>query len=105
MDGDTSKLAFTKRLMVVDNKATIAARVTQPFAPEFFRTHQKIQFTVDVKGLNSFNAAQQLKVVVLQNYRWDNAMKNLQPAFIRGTTLNIILKIRNFSCRKRMALA
>ena len=46
------KLAFTKRLMVVDNKATIAARVTQPFAPELFRTHQKLQFTVDVKGLN-----------------------------------------------------
>jgi hypothetical protein len=87
LDGDTSKVAFTKRLMVADNKALIAARVVQPFAPEFFRTLQKLQFTVDVKGLNSFNAAQQLKVVVLQNYRWDNAIKNLQPAFIRGTIL------------------
>ncbi len=87
LDGDTSKLAFTKRLMVVDNKAAIAARVTQPFAPEFFHTHQKLQFTVDVKGLNSFDAAQQIKVVVLQNYRWDIAMRNLTPAFIRGTTL------------------
>jgi len=87
LDGDTSKLAFTKRLMVVDNKAAIAARVTQPFAPEFFHTHQKLQFTVDVKGLNTFNAAREIKVVVLQNYRWDNGIKNLQPAFIRGTTL------------------
>jgi hypothetical protein len=87
LDGDTSKLVFTKRLMVVDNKAAISARVAQPFAPEFFRTHQKLQFTVDVKGLNSFNAAQQLKIVVLQNYRWDIAMNNLQPAFIRNTTL------------------
>ncbi len=87
LDGDTSKIAFTKRLMVADNKALIAARVVQPFAPEYFRTHQKLQFTVDVKGLNSFNAAQQLKIVVLQNYRWDNSIKNLQPAFIRGTVL------------------
>lgn len=87
LDGDTTKIAFTKRLMIVDNKASIAARVTQPFAPEFFHTHQKLQFTVDVKGLNSFNAPQEIKVVVLQNYRWDIAMMNLKPAFIRGTAL------------------
>ena len=76
-----------KDLLVVENKAAIVAKVTQPFAPEFFRTHQKIQFTVDVKGLDAFNAGQQLKVVVLQNYRWDNAIKNIAPTFIRGTTL------------------
>jgi hypothetical protein len=87
LNGDTSQLVFTKRFMVVDNKAAIAARVTQPFAPELFRTHQKLQFTVDVKALQSFNAAQQIKVVVLQNYRWDNAMMDLKPTFIRGTSL------------------
>jgi hypothetical protein len=37
--------------------------------------------------LQSFNAAQQIKVVVLQNYRWDNAMMDLKPTFIRGTSL------------------
>ncbi|MEO6681994.1 MAG: DUF5103 domain-containing protein [Ginsengibacter sp.] len=87
LDGNKSKIAFTKRVLVVDNKAAIAAQATQPFAPEFFRTHQKIQFRVDVKGLNDFNAAQNLKVVILQNNRWDNAMKNLKPAFVRGTTV------------------
>lgn len=88
LDGDTSKLAFTKRLMVLDGKATIVAKVTQPFTPEYFRTHQRIQFTVDVKNLESYNAAQQVKVVVLQNYRWDNAYKNLLPSFIRGSVLD-----------------
>jgi hypothetical protein len=87
LDGDTSKTVFTKRMMVVNNSAAIAARVVQPFTPEYFRTHQKLQFTVDVKTLNNFNAAQQIKVVVLQNYRWDNAIVNLKPAFIRGTVL------------------
>ncbi len=87
LDGDTSKLAFTKRLKVVDNKAAIIAKITQPFAPEYFRTHQRIEFSIDVKGLSSYNAAQQIKVVVLQNFRWDNAMKNLAPTFIRGDKL------------------
>ncbi len=87
MNGDTSQLAFTKRLMVVENKASILARIVQPYAPEFFRTHQRVQFTVAIKGLDAFNAGQQLKVVILQNYRWDNALKNIAPTFIRGTTL------------------
>ena len=83
LNGDTSQLVFTKRLMVVDNKAGIAARVTQPFSPEYFQTYQKLQFTVDVKALQSFNAAQQIKVIVLQNYRWDNALMNVKTTFIR----------------------
>jgi len=87
LDGDTSKLAFTKRMMVVESKATILAKIIQPFAPEFFRTHQRLQFTVDVKSLNAFNAGQQIKVVILQNNRWDNSLKNIPPTFIRGTTL------------------
>ena len=87
VDGDTSKLVFTKRLMVVDNKATILARVIQPYAPDLFQTHQRVQFTVDVKGLDAFNAGQQVKVVILQNYLWNNALKNFPPTFIRGTTL------------------
>ena len=87
LDGDTSKLVFTKRFLVLNNKASIAARITQPFLPEHFRTHQKIQFNVNINGLNTFNPTQQIKVVVLQNNRWDNAIVNLPPTFTRGTGL------------------
>jgi hypothetical protein len=88
LDGDTSKVAFTKRLLVVDNKSTIAARITQPFTPQYFRTHQRLEFNVDIKGLDAFSAAQQVKVVVLQNYRWDNAASDIPPTFVRGTSLD-----------------
>lgn len=87
LDGDTSKLVFTKRLLVLNNKSTIGARVMQPFLPEYFRTHQKIQFNVNITGLNTFSAAQQIKVVILQNNRWDNAITNIPPTFTRATTL------------------
>lgn len=87
LNGDTSKLAFTKRLLVVDNKSTISARITQPFSPQYFRTHQRLQFNVNVTGLNAFSAAQQIKVVVLQNNRWDNSVTNIVPTFVRGNSL------------------
>ncbi len=86
-NGDTSQLAFTKRLLVTDNYVSIGAQLLQPFNPQLFRTHHKIQFTIDQKKLNILNPQQQLKVVVLQNWRWDNALKNLTPTFIRGNLL------------------
>jgi hypothetical protein len=87
LDGDTSKLAFTRRLLVLDQKAGLAAKVVQPLSPELFRTHQKIQFTANITGLNAFSAAQQVKVVILQNNRWDNALKDITPTFVRGNNL------------------
>ena len=87
LNNDTSQIVFTKRMMVLDNKASIAGRVVQPFSSQDNQANQKIEFTVDVKALQSFNAAQQIKVVLLQNYRWDNAIVNLKPAFIRGTSM------------------
>ncbi len=87
LDGDTSKLVFTKRMLVLEQKASISGQVVQPFTPQLFKTHQKIQFNANINGLNTFSAAQQIKVVVLQNNRWDNAIKDIRPTFVRGNTL------------------
>lgn len=87
LDGDTSKLVFTRGLMVLDSKASISAQIIQPFTPQFFKTHQRVKFNVNLEGLNAFNANQQIKVVVMQNNRWDIAMKNVPPTFIRGNSL------------------
>jgi hypothetical protein len=88
LDGDTSQVAFTRRLLVVENQATVAAQVVQPFTSAFAKTSQRIRFSVNVTGLDMFSAGQQVKVEVLQNYRWDNAIGNIQPAFIRGSELD-----------------
>ncbi|HQW83249.1 MAG TPA: DUF5103 domain-containing protein [Ferruginibacter sp.] len=87
LDGDTSRLIFTKRMLVLDQKASISGQVVQPFTPQLFKTHQKIQFTANINGLNTFSAAQQIKVVVLQNNRWDNSVKDIKPTFVRNNTL------------------
>lgn len=52
LDADTSKLAFTKRMLVVDNRASVGAQVQQPFDNEILRTHQKIQVAVNTQQLN-----------------------------------------------------
>jgi hypothetical protein len=87
LDGDTAKLVFTKRLLVLDQKATAGGQVVQPFTPQMYRTHQKLIYSVNIAGLNTFSAAQQVKVVVLQNNRWDNAQRDIVPSFVRGNIL------------------
>ncbi|MBK7883070.1 MAG: DUF5103 domain-containing protein [Chitinophagaceae bacterium] len=87
LDGDTSKVAFTRRLLVLDPKTAISGKVLQPFASQLFKTHQKLQFNVNIKGINTFSAAQQIKVVILKNNRWDNAQKDIPPTFVKGNTL------------------
>lgn len=87
LDGDTSKLAFTKRLMVVDNRVDIGARISQPFNSNLLRTHQKIQATVAAKELNIMSPQQQTKLIIIQNNRWDDAATIIQPAFIRNNML------------------
>lgn len=87
LDGDTSKLAFTRRVLVVNRQADIAAQILQPFNSELFRTHQKVQFSVSKSQMNIVNPQQQVTAVILQNDRWDNAITNLKPTFIRGNML------------------
>lgn len=87
LNGDTSRLVFTKRLMVVDKKADINARIIQPFDPNLANNHQRIQFTVTTKGLDQLNASQQIKIAVLQNRRFDNAVTDLKPNIVRGNKL------------------
>ncbi len=86
LDGDTSKLAFTKRLLVLDTKVLIGARVQHPFDNEVLRTHQKVQFSVNTQQLNILSP-QQVKVVIMQNNRWDDAVTGIQPSFVRGNVM------------------
>lgn len=87
LDGDTSQLAFTKRLFIVNYKSAIFGHVMSPLENKLMQTHQKVQFTVDVSQLNMPNPTQQIKVAIAQNYKWDEARSNLQPTFIRGNSL------------------
>ncbi|MEO6252987.1 MAG: DUF5103 domain-containing protein [Ferruginibacter sp.] len=87
LNGDTSQLAFTRRMLVLEQKASIGGQIVQPFTPQLFKTHQKVQFSANINGLNTFSAAQQIKVVILQNNRWDNAIRDIKPTFVRGNSL------------------
>ncbi|MCA6495399.1 MAG: DUF5103 domain-containing protein, partial [Chitinophagaceae bacterium] len=72
LNGDTSQLAFTRRMMIVQNQIPIGATALQPFDPALQMTHQKVQVSLDVKSIPLF-MQQQGKLFILQNNRWETA--------------------------------
>jgi hypothetical protein len=84
LDNDTSKLAFTKRLYVLDEKVTLGAGIMQPYGSDIMRTHQKVQVNVGTKELNILSPAKQTKLLIEQNNLHTGAGFITQPTFIRG---------------------
>jgi hypothetical protein len=87
VDSDTSQLAFTRRMMVVDNRAGVSGFIQQPVSPKLFRTSQKVNFSINTGGLNINNPFDQIKIYILQNYRWDNSISGIKPMFLKGTEI------------------
>ena len=83
--GDTSQLAFSRRILIVDNKASISLAIQQPYDIQKIRTHQKLQFSINTSALQITNPEQQIKTTVLKNYRWDVAITGALPSFIKGS--------------------
>ncbi|HMU47064.1 MAG TPA: DUF5103 domain-containing protein [Chitinophagaceae bacterium] len=85
LNDDTSKLVFTKRFLIINKKANVAAQITQPFNANYFQTHQRIQVGVSTADgqINTFSP-QDLKIVVLQNNIWSDAKIVDRPTIFRG---------------------
>ena len=78
-DEDDRKLALTRRFMVVEPKMGIKPKFVSPFDVTKSRTHHEIDFEVTHKKIKIQNPLSSVSVTVLQNGRWDNAIKNLAP--------------------------
>lgn len=86
-DADEENIVLTKRFMVYEHRIGVEPEVLQPNINRYMRTHQRLRFTLDYSAFPILNPMMDLQVMVLQNGRWDNALLNLQPTFIRNTEL------------------
>jgi hypothetical protein len=87
LNGDTSKLSFTRRFLVVDEKISLSTQLLLPSNQQFFQTHHRLQIMLDTKNLGIQYPQQQIKINVLQNYRWDNLLKIGGPTFVKQDML------------------
>lgn len=81
--GANGNLILTRRLLVYDDLVTVAGRPVVPVGGQERRTHQQIDFNILYPDYPLVNPTQEVKVVLRQNGRWNNAKSNLRPTFVR----------------------
>lgn len=74
---------LTRRFMVYESKLNITPEPRVPTQADARDTKQQIDFKVSYTDYNVINPREEFKVVVRQNYRWDNAIQQLKPIQVR----------------------
>ena len=80
---DFNDLYFTRRFMVVDEKAQVNATVPRyPDDLTLTDTHQQLNVRVNVLNYLTGNTQQYSHLTIRQNGRWDNAAVGLKPTYV-----------------------
>ena len=84
LNGDT---LFNKRFMVLENKINIDLNIKKATLSSDRKIKHELDFTLNHRNINIVDPFSQIKVIVKQNNKEDNAITNLKPLYIRNNTL------------------
>ncbi|MFM7901784.1 MAG: DUF5103 domain-containing protein, partial [Bacteroidota bacterium] len=87
-EGEPDKPVITRRMMLVEPRTVIDAHVHQATTVQDRDSKQEVDFTISYQGLQVSNPFDDIKVVVKQNGRWDNAVTDLKPLFLKDNLLD-----------------
>lgn len=77
------EVIILQRFMVYNNQLNIGAEVVPPSKTSERQTSQQINLNINYGGRELLNPLENVKVVIRQNQRWDNAIMGLKPTLIR----------------------
>lgn len=80
-------LLITRRFMVYEDRVNVGGEVKRATQVELMNTHQEVDFVINHSGYNIPNPFTDLKVTLMQNQRWDNAITQLKPQFLQNSQL------------------
>lgn len=81
-ENDGNRPVLTACFMVVEPLASIQLGVTTNTDIDVNKAHQQVSMQVSYGSVSVTDPASQIKTVVLQNGRWDNAKINAKPQYI-----------------------
>jgi hypothetical protein len=86
-DGNKENPVLTRRFVVFENIISMAATIHQPLGSDKLYNSHEVDFTLYPAKYTMNNPYQDLKIVITQNHRWDNAKYGLKPVFIKESEL------------------
>ena len=91
LDNNKDKLILTKRFMIFEDKITVVANIRQAIGNDEQYEKQHIDFSILNGAYELTNPFTDLKVIITQNNRWDNAINNIKPTFVEPRQLTYSL--------------
>ena len=86
-NGDPKQVIITRRFMVAEKRVEVDVKAHASTIGDSRRYKQEVDFTVFTSGYAISNPFAELKTVITQNGRWDNAIRGLQPRFMKDKEL------------------
>ena len=80
-DNNDEEPMFTAYFMVVEPKMEVGLQVTSNTDVDINHSHQQVAMEVGFNNCRVIDPSSQVKTVVLQNSRWDNAVFNSEPQY------------------------
>lgn len=90
-DNNKENIILTKRFMIYDNKVTVLATFRQVAGDDDQFNKQHIDFNIMNSAYELTNPFTDLKVIITQNNRWDNAINDIKPTFVEPRQLTYSL--------------
>lgn len=81
-ENDGDRPMFTACFMVIEPAMGVALDVTTNTDIDINKAHQQVSIQVNYGGINVTDPMSQIKTVIMQNRRWDNAKVNPRPQYI-----------------------
>ena len=81
-NGDSKDIVLSKRYIIYEPLVNIAMDLKFPVNVTDRNSGQQVDFNINYSRYNIINPLANVKVVVRQNFRWDNAITNLKPSFL-----------------------
>jgi hypothetical protein len=86
-ENDDNDPILTACFMVVDPQMAVSLEATSNTDVDINGSHQQISMRLNYGNFHVTDYTQQIKTVVLQNQRWDNAVINAKPQFVMSDGL------------------
>lgn len=78
---------FTRGFMVAEQTVGITGKVAKSANPAIRPVVQQLMFNIDLNGFYMSDPYRNLEVVVSQNERWDNAIRDVKPRIVLNNKL------------------
>lgn len=80
--GNEDDLIITRRFIIYETLIKITPELRSSSVVEKRNSYQQADFTVSYPDFDIFNPMQNLKMIVRQNNRWDNAITDIKPMYV-----------------------